>query len=57
MTDLPIACRLQPGELKQRGDDLLPGVARMATTCVPAAHWQRRRHGLSALRFMSFLRQ
>jgi hypothetical protein len=35
MPDLPIACRLQPNELKQRADDLLPGLANAATTCAP----------------------
>jgi hypothetical protein len=35
MPDLPIACRLQPDELKQRADDLLPGLADAATTCAP----------------------
>ena len=33
MADLPIACSLQPGELKQREADLLPGLARTAATC------------------------
>ena len=33
MADLPIACSLQPGELKRRAADLLPGVVRTATTC------------------------
>lgn len=33
MADLPIACSLQPGELKQRADELLPGLARTAITC------------------------
>jgi hypothetical protein len=32
MADLPIACSLQPGELRQRADELLPGLARTATT-------------------------
>jgi len=33
MADLPIACSLQPAELKRRAADLLPGVMRTATTC------------------------
>ena len=33
MADLPIACSLQPGELKRRAADLLPGVVRTATLC------------------------
>jgi hypothetical protein len=35
MPDLPIACSLQPDELKKRADDLLPGLAKTATTCGP----------------------
>jgi hypothetical protein len=31
MPDLPIACTLQPAALAQRGDALLPGLARYAT--------------------------
>jgi hypothetical protein len=37
MADLPIACSLQPGELKQRADELLPGLARTAITCAAIA--------------------
>ena len=35
MPDLPIACSLQPGELKERPEDLLPGLAGTATRRVP----------------------
>ena len=35
MTDLPVACTLQPDELKQRAENLVPGLASTATRCVP----------------------
>ena len=35
MPDLPIACTLQSGELTARAADLLPGVARLATSRLP----------------------
>jgi hypothetical protein len=35
MTDLPIVCSLQPGELNQRAAQLLPGIVSRATACVP----------------------
>ena len=35
MSELPIACTLQPGELAARSSELLPGVARHATSCAP----------------------
>ena len=37
MADRPIACSLQAGELKQRADELLPGLARTAIICVAIA--------------------
>ena len=35
MSELPIACTLQPGELSARAPDLLPGVARLANSRTP----------------------
>ena len=35
MSELPIACTLQLGELTARASELLPGVSRRATSCVP----------------------
>jgi len=35
MPDLPISCSLPHDALKQRADDLLPGLAYAATECVP----------------------
>ena len=35
MADLPIVCTLQPAELKQRREGLLPGLASTARRCVP----------------------
>jgi hypothetical protein len=35
MPDLPIACSLPPDALKQRANDLLPGLASAATECAP----------------------
>jgi hypothetical protein len=35
LSELPIACTLRPGELTARASELLPGVARLATSCVP----------------------
>jgi hypothetical protein len=35
VSELPIACTLQPGELSARSAELLPGVARLANACTP----------------------
>lgn len=35
MSELPIACTLQPGELTARASELLPGIARLANSRIP----------------------
>lgn len=35
MSELPIVCTLQPGELNTRSSKLLPGVALLASSCAP----------------------
>ena len=41
MSELPIVCTLQPGELNTRTAQLLPGLARAATTVVAIADGYR----------------
>jgi hypothetical protein len=35
VSELPIVCTLQPGELAARASELLPGIARLASSRVP----------------------
>jgi hypothetical protein len=41
MTDLPVVCTLQPGELNARATQLLPGVAATATNRLNIDHGYR----------------
>ena len=48
MSELPIVCTLTPGELKRRGDDLLPGLLARAESLEPLAEGVRLRFAPSA---------